>query len=308
MPSLAYRMYTTANAGLGVLERFAKTSSPAHPAIFIIGAPRCGSTLIYQAMVAEFGFSYLSNRHCQIFGAPWLIEKSSDALTQYRQSLSFSSKFGGTDGWYSPSECGNYWYRFFPKYPQFVSDKDFPQSKEKALKQSVSLFSRIAKRPILFKNLMNVLRLEPLLRVFPDALFVTIEREPLDIAHSILEARHKLYGNYNSWFSVEVPDMKDLQKESPEKQVTEQIRSVYQLLNIQKSRKPDQFTTLNYERFCAAPDQELQKLEGFFKSHSINAERALLLPNEFPLRKKVRIEEKLYFSLQNYLSKNPITL
>lgn len=308
MPSLAYRMYTAANTGLGVFERFAKTSPSAQASIFIIGAPRCGSTLLYQAMVAEFGFSYLSNRHCSLFGAPWLIEKSSDALAQYRQSLTFSSKFGGTNGWYSPSECGNYWYRFFQKHPQFVPGKDFSQRKEAALKQSVNLLSRIAQRPIIFKNLMNVLRLEPLLRVFPDALFITIERKPLDIAHSMLEARHKLYGNYNSWFSVEVPEMKDLQKESPEKQVSEQIRSVYQLINTQKSIKPDQFTTLNYERFCTAPDQEMQKLEGFFKNHSINVERALLLPNEFPLRKEVRIEEKLYHSLQNYLSKNPITL
>ncbi|MBO6536442.1 MAG: sulfotransferase [Balneolaceae bacterium] len=308
MPSLAYQTYRAANAGLGVLERFVKTSDNLPSPVFIIGAPRSGSTLIYQAVVAEFGFSYLSNRHCTWFGAPWLIEQYTDALSNYRNSLSFDSKFGGTKGWYSPSECGNYWYRFFQKHPQFVSKKSFSEKAAKALQQSVSVLSKSANKPILFKNLMNVLRLEPLLDVFPNALFIVIERSPIDIAHSILEARFKLYQDYNEWFSVEVPNIQALKNEPPEVQVVEQIRSIYQLIQRQASTHPSQFMTLNYEQFCATPNKVIEKLQEFFEKHDLNTDQISLLPDSFSLRREVRIEKSLYQSLQNYLAEYPISL
>ncbi|MFQ5425907.1 MAG: hypothetical protein ACE5EV_02380, partial [Gaiellales bacterium] len=45
------------------------------PAILIVGAPRCGSTLLYQLVARRFDVTYLSNLHCAFFGAPSIVER-----------------------------------------------------------------------------------------------------------------------------------------------------------------------------------------------------------------------------------------
>ena len=127
--------------------------------IFIIGAPRSGSTLLYQVLVEAFDVGYLSNLHCKFYGGPSLIERWIFPRLS-RPTPDYASEHGRTRGRIAPSECGEYWYRFFPRQPQAVSS--LPEAQQQALRTAVSRLLAAADRPFIFKNLMNSLRLQPL--------------------------------------------------------------------------------------------------------------------------------------------------
>jgi hypothetical protein len=66
-----------------------------HPPVFIVGAPRSGSTLLYQLIVVRFDVGYLSNLHCRLYGAPSLVERM--AGRRLEPPAVFSSDHGRTD-------------------------------------------------------------------------------------------------------------------------------------------------------------------------------------------------------------------
>tara|TARA_Y100001935_G_scaffold255673_1_gene271484 strand:+ start:46883 stop:47824 length:942 start_codon:yes stop_codon:yes gene_type:complete len=306
-PSLLYRAYLELNNQLSVIEKLKSTSKRlSNPPIFILGAPRCGSTLFFQSLVVEYNFSYLSNLHCRLFGAPWLIDQFTDVKHKYGQNVSFESKFGSINGWYSPSECGEYWYRFFPRERHYVAEHDMREISINRLKTSLNSLRRTTNSPYVFKNLMNSLRIRPILKAVPDALFIVLFRNPIDIAHSILEARMKTSNSYDSWFSVKPENYSSIKTLLPEQQVIEQIRSIYDEIKQVSLLNPDQFISIKYEHFCSSTSNVFKQIDSFLETHSINSQRTNLVPESFEIRKRIRIDKELYKSLEKHLLKNPI--
>ena len=58
-----------------------------YPPIFIIGAPRSGSTLLLQAIIEVFDLGYISNCHCNWYGAPALAGSSFTTRNRAKASL-----------------------------------------------------------------------------------------------------------------------------------------------------------------------------------------------------------------------------
>lgn len=307
---LIYKSYKGFNKSLGFLEK-ARVSDINKklplPVVFIIGAPRCGSTIVYQTLATSFNFSFFSNLHCTWFGAPWFVELFYNAPYKFQSNPKFKSRHGFTEGLYAPSECGEYWYRFFRRNPPHITQEEFSQDSMKALRASFHSFLKAAQKPLLLKNLYSVLRLEPLIKTFPEAVFLVIHRKPIDIAHSILKARYRKSGNYDDWFSLETPGHEKLKTELPEIQVTEQIRTTYQLIKKAEQQFPkSSFHHFNYEDFCQNPEKSLSEIEVFFNKNNIHAEQVAQPPSAFDMRGEVTIDPELYERLSKYLSENPI--
>ena len=91
-----------------------------HPPIFFLGAPRSGSTLAVQVITDALDVGYISNRHCQWFGAPALAE-SLFQPTKDRPRSDFQSQQGTTKGNYAPAECGEWWYRFYRRKSPYMT-------------------------------------------------------------------------------------------------------------------------------------------------------------------------------------------
>ena len=83
------------------------------PPIFIISAPRTGTTLLYQVMINQFELGYLSNLHEFFYGGPSLLQAVAGRF-QVKKQVGYKSHHGRSKGLQSPSECGDFWYRFFP--------------------------------------------------------------------------------------------------------------------------------------------------------------------------------------------------
>jgi hypothetical protein len=260
------------------------------PPVFIVGAPRSGSTLLYQLIVVRFDVAYLSNLHCRLNGAPALVERM--AGRRLEPPAVFSSDHGRTDGLAAPSECGPYWYRFFRKSPQYVPLEEADSGALRDLRASVRALGDAAGRPIVFKNLLNSLRLEPLGEAFPEAIFLVVRRDLADNVASILAARRSLRGNETAWWSAEPPEVDRLRALPPEDQAAGQVSGIHALIDSAKQRLgADRFLDISYEHLCADTHAVLSEISGFASSHGLELALRRPVPPSFEAGRGSRLQQ-----------------
>jgi len=275
-----------------------------HPPIFIVGAPRSGSTLLTQVLTDAFNLGYLCNRHCQFFGAPALADRMFSPLRKKKPS-DYRSRDGATTEAYAPNECADWWYRFFRRQPAYVPLEEADVGKMRRMRRSVAALTNALDRPVLFKNLYATLRLIPIIEYFPEALFILIERNELDNAHSLLEGRRRLHGSYDDWWSVEPPDIASLRSLPAHIQVVEQIRHIRTLIdkNIMESGiDSGRIHRVTYEELCVNTHQFLESCGHFLFTHGINANRLFAVPESFERQTDVRIDQSTYVALVDYVN------
>lgn len=292
---VAARGRRAVNRGLAVVD--SRQAGPAEaplesPPVLILGAPRCGSTLLYQVMVACFDVAYLSNFHCRLYGSPALAERlvrGRDAATDYRSS------HGGTSGLLAPSECGPFWYRFFRRTPQYVPRGAESPAAMGRLRTSVRRFQQVAGRPLVFKNLICSLRVGPIATALPEALFVVLHRDLLEIGHSVLAARLRITGSYAAWWSAEPPGVERMRGLAPEEQVVEQAVAVYGAIDAEREHAgAGRFLDLDYADLCRQPEAVLREIADFAAEHGLSLQRRADPPAQFTPSTGVQIDPELY--------------
>lgn len=272
------------------------------PPVFVVGAPRCGSTLVMQVMGDAFDVGYIGNRHCTWFGAPALAERWFSPLARKPQS-DYWSKHGRTKGGGAPCECAEWWYRFFRRRPPYVTINDVGHRKMRRFRRSIETLTSAFNRTVLFKNLYASLRIQAIAHYVPESLFIVIHRNEVDNAHSILEARYERFGVYDKWFSVEPPQVEDLEKLPVAEQVVEQIRHIHITIDndLKSARVPgSQVFHLDYEEFCDDTYYGLDKLGRFFSTNGCDVNRVGKPPRQFTRRREVRIDRDLFEAVQRY--------
>lgn len=301
-----FRLLLPANR---LLDRWETRSSGIEPSlplperpVFIIGPPRSGSTLLYQTITKCFDFAYMTNLHAYLYGAPSVAERPMMKWRNQR-AIAFSSTYGKTAGLWGPSECPDYWYRFFPTNRNYVPVGDISENDMNRMRTSLRAFMCKAGRPIIFKNLYNSIRVEPLATWVPEAAFIVVQRHMIGNAHSILEGRFKANGNYEDWWSVPVPDVDRLVTEPPHVQAVEQVRKIHGLIDKGLTRLPrSQILNVSYEELCKNPKNVIAKVESFFRSVGVTANREPCDLHHFTPRNDVRIDSDLYERLCEYVS------
>jgi hypothetical protein len=274
-----------------------------HPPIFFLGAPRSGSTLAVQVITDALDVGYISNRHCQWFGAPALAEKLFHP-TQNRPPSDYRSHHGVTEGAHSPAECGEWWYRFFRRKPPYMRLDEVDPTKMQAFRRSVASLINAFDRPIVFKNLYASLRIQAIAHYLPESLFIVTHRDEVDNGHSLLEARFKKFKSYQPWLSVEPREMERLKELPVHEQVIEQIRHIHKTIDIdliKASFANSKRFELLYEDLCDDPDSVIDSLQAFLSQNRCSVKRRKInLPVSFSRRAKVRIEQDLYNSMKMY--------
>jgi len=279
-----------------------KKELPMVSPIFIIGAPRSGSTLLLQCMTEAFDLAYMTNLHHQLYTNPSFVER---LVKPFRRSYQgdFKSKHGRTKGWLGPSEAGNYWYRFFRKKPQHVGLKDVDPQKMKEMQYSIFKIEQAAQRPVLYKNLPISVRLAPIMKYFPKAVFIIIRRDIISNTNSILNARYKALQKYDEWWSVEPPCKPDFENAAPHIQVIEQIRGIYS--EIDKARTGEassKFHDISYSNLCQKPQQVMQEIKKHLNENNVVTPWNIdVLPRQFTEVERDKDTHPFANDIKNYL-------
>ncbi len=166
------------------------------------------------------------------------------------------------------------------------------------LRLSLNMLSETFNKPFIFKNMNCALRLQPLSRVVPEAIFLVTHRDIVDNAISLLNVRERVFGSYKQWWSMEPPQVERLKKLPAHEQVVEQIVQINELIaenaTIIGNHK---FFHIQHEEFCSDVYGVLSKVERFLSSHGIQLKcRDAILPKKFTISKpdiSTSIKEKI---------------
>jgi hypothetical protein len=209
--------------------------------VFIVGAPRSGSTLLYQFLIASFNLSYISNAMALFPKYMLPILKIQQIFKLQRIDRINESDYGFVSGLFSPNEAGEIHRQLFESYSL---------KHQKNVADLLMKFMEISKAPIIFKNLININRLENIYRIFPKARFIFIKRDISYNAQSILEARVKLKENINYWVGTKPAGFEKVKKESPYYQVIWQIKKIEEIFNKFILMNEVNSLLIKYEDFC----------------------------------------------------------
>jgi LPS sulfotransferase NodH len=273
--------------------------------IFVVGAPRSGSTLLYQLLTDRFDVGYLANGHARHPGAPSLVERLRGFVRGRQAELGdYRSSFGGTAGELGPSECGPFWYRFFPRRPHYVSADAFPAASRRELRAAIGAFVEACGRPVVYKNLVCTARLEAIAATLPEALFIVVHRDLVANARSLLDARMRVAGAYGAWWSVEPPGIERLLQLPAPEQVVEQVRALDALVaRVEASIGSERVLHLAYEELCADPRGQLERIAAFAAAQGFELAERGDVPASFPERGGSMLPPELDEALLDYVER-----
>jgi hypothetical protein len=256
-----------------------------------------------QLVTDAFDFGYFSNGHCKYYGAPALAEKLHSPLGD-KQPSDYRSRHGATSLPYEPSECPNWWYRFFRRHPAFVPVEEVDPARMRKMRRSLAALVNAFDRPVLIKNLFASVRLGPIIRYLPESRFIVISRDELDNARSLLAGRRELGGSYEAWWSVEPPDSGSLRALPPHSQVVEQIRGIHAQIDCDLNRfgvPESRVHRIRYESLCEDTDRCITNCEAFFARNSIHVNRLFTTPSSFECRATSSIKPEVDTALADYV-------
>ncbi len=175
-----------------------------HPLIFIFGAPRSGTTLISQLLAHSLDCGFINNLSARFWLAPLHGIRLSQSVFGNQKKTAFQSDYARTQELTDIHEFGYFWRHWLKK--ETLDDVVFAKEREgdidwAGLKKVLANMQRVVGKAMVFKNIFGAYHLQKMRETLGKALYIYIERDPLDAAISILDARKKYYGDPSVWWS-----------------------------------------------------------------------------------------------------------
>jgi hypothetical protein len=216
--------------------------------------------------------------------------------------MTFNSRFGETNGTWGPNEAADFWYQWFPSGKNiYVNEGEISKDILHDIRKKIIGLIRMSKKPFLFKNLHNSMRILPLRKALPESLFIVCYRNPVDIAQSILQCREKNLGSRSSWWSVPPREYNEIKNKPPLQQVVEQAYYIYRQIEKDLSIGDMECVfNLHYSDLCNRPSQTMRAIKDWIEKQNIQLERQFDLPDTFPIITGRKICEDDYNKLVQY--------
>ncbi len=251
-------------------------------AVFIVGPPRSGTTLLYELLVTRFRFGYISNAAHRLYltpaaatqaARPWILKWRGD----------YTSTHGAIHGWGAPCEGGWIWNRWMPQ-AHWLDETAASYLPTPMMRCTAYAIAGSLNGPFLNKNVMHSVHMRVLDRVFPRCVFIEIRRNVADNVRSILRLRqHRNHGrNSTEWISVKPRRWREFADADPVTQACAQVLLTHETIHADAAfLGSDRLLTIGYESLCAHPEVMLQKIAAFLNRHGINLMQRFSVPQSF---------------------------
>ncbi len=273
----------------------------AHPFLFIFGAPRSGTTLLTQLIAASLDVGYINNLMARFWLAPVHGIRLSRHVLGNDREITFRSHYARTAAITDIHEFGYFWRYWLKK----ESVRGVTHAAEiemeidwQGLRTTLANIQHEFDRAMVFKNIFGSYHLRKMREVLGKVIYIYIERDPLDTAISILDARRNYYTDLNTWWSY-MPVEYNLLKD---RDYMEQIAGqVYFLRRYYRKRLQDDAAgisvQIDYETLCRQPADVLNRIrELAFQQYGTEILITTPPPQQFPFRTyDDREEEKAKF-------------
>lgn len=236
------------------------------PIVFIVGAPRSGTTLLYQLAARFLEIGYVTNFVARYWMAPVAgAARQARRSAEERRRIPLESFLGRTEGEWAPHEFS--W--FFQHWLRFESDDEPPGDVLAArdwdgFRRELEGLAGFFGSPLVMKNLNFLdLNVGSFARYLPQSKFVWIERDESATAASILSSRMKRYGTDSAWWSVRPRGYQSWMDRSPGEQILLQMGAIREKLARSLSLVPsERVMTIRYEDLVQFPQRVVGEVAG----------------------------------------------
>lgn len=237
------------------------------PIIYIVGAPRSGTTLLSQLVSRYLDVGYIDNLIARFWLRPSVGIRLSQIVlgSNRRDSIAMTSRHGSTTGAAGPHEFGYFWRRWLNLDSATthhldegaLAELDADGLRDQLRREILATFGR----PTVFKNVICGFQAEWLSRVHPRSIFVHISRDFEPTVASILQSRFDRYGSYDAWWSLKPSTFDDIRRlPDPVSQVAKQIEDCRREFDRELVRPGVMSMAVDYEDMCRHPGMVLQRI------------------------------------------------
>lgn len=229
------------------------------PIIYIVGAPRSGTTLLYQLVCRYLPVGYINNLIARFWLKPSIGIRLSKVILgdNARKKIKFESTYGTTKDIVGPHEFGYFWRYWLQldKSPthklsaEHLGNLDKEGLKKTLEQEIISSFQSV----IVFKNPICGLNAEFLSNIHPASLFIHIKRDFWDTVISILHARKARYGSYKAWWSLKPSSYPFNFNNNPVEEVIMQVKECRKEIDEELSKPKVKSMEVYYETLCKNP-------------------------------------------------------
>lgn len=221
-----------------------------HNPVFIIGAPRTGSTILYQILTQYLNINYVNNFVAFGYRSFYLNFRISSLFFRNKSHNSFQSKYGNTSssGLNAPNEAGMFWRKWTTKGYDYVSTLDAENIDSTSLKNTICAVTNSSLKPLIFKNLNLGMKIALAIKIFPNSKFIFIKRDPIYTVQSIILARKKFQIEEHEWWSIKPPEYEKYKALNEVEMVVKQVFEIEkQISSDLKKLNADNYLIVNYE-------------------------------------------------------------
>ena len=276
------------------------------PALFILGAPRSGSTVLYQLVASAFRLPFISNLTNEHFAAAPIVGIALQAALPPWDHLSDKNNYGKTEAAHEPHEGSAVVANWFGGgHPSQLVSAEIKPGREPHMRATLAASHRIFSRPLLIKNAWNCFRVTYLASAFPAANFIWIRRDIAEAASSDLNARYVTKHDPNAWNSATPAHVDELRKLHYTAQVIENQVAFNEAVGHELSAgAAGRFAEVWYEDLCAAPQSTVDQLR---QALPLLREQAPQMPSHFSYpvgAPRERLSRDDNAAIDRYLSDN----
>lgn len=237
------------------------------PVLFIVGAPRTGTTLLFQLAVRHLRLAYVDNAAARFWMAPTvgLLHPFRRRPGVDRSSVSLGSVLGSSEGPHGPHEFSYFWQHWMGFHPtDELSPDELLRVDWGGIDRKLAALAGVFRAPLILKSINFVdYHVSWLAAREPRYRFVWIDREPLFVVQSILESRRLRYGDEGVWWSIRPADVEKWQSATPIEQVCHQVSHVRRALETAFQGLPEsRRLVLQYRDLAADPEEALARVAG----------------------------------------------
>ena len=242
-----------------LIDRYSLTQ-PLYQPVFIVGAPRSGSTVFFQALTNSLNVTYVSNLVELCRELPMVGFSLHDRIFDSRPHNSFTSKYGNTSRLYEPAES-IMWRQWLIPGRHYILPGEVSEEKKQAFKRTAWAILNRFSRPWVIKNLSFGMRLKLIKELFPEAYIIFIKRETFYNAQSIYVA-YKNFGVADSeLWSIRPPNYQDIRGLPLEQKVVAQVFYIEKEIEQNIGLFGDRGITVQFEDFVNRPEFYVQKIK-----------------------------------------------
>jgi len=252
----------------GVFEGLLFSSrAPQIPPVFILGPPRSGSTLFFQAFCTCFQVAYPNRLGRVLWFAPafalWVTHRFFPA---YKSD--FKSKYGLSAGGASPFSLTM--LNLFLSRDAYVGANDIAPRDARHIARIFGRMEGIVGGAVVSKNQRYNQWVRFLADLFPDAIFLVMSRKPVGLSLSLLRARYEVAGSFSSWYLLKPLSYQGEAEAEPEREVAWQLQGIMEdLRQDMDAIGPERFAVIEYEAFCRAPRAYMGQVADFLNERGV---------------------------------------